>query len=442
MNRIGEHQKVKDFLNQVCAPIKATEIHNEIKRELENHLDEIVEAKINEKIEMEEAIKQAILQMGDPKLLGKQLHEVHKPKVEWSLLGLIGAFIGIGLMAMYAVQLSDNTITNKLFASQTMRVGLGLLVMILFNFFDYRRMKSFSWPIYCVAALGTAGVILYKKVLNQDHWTAISEYAEVTTITPYLFLIALAGILTSNDWKRTSIAAKVVFFILVPSILYQINYDYNSLIIYTVGFLVLTFTNKKNWTEFSSYLASYATLFVVGISYMPQYIIKRFAIIFGLSDEPLGSGNITLQTKEALSSAGIWGHGFGANIDTTAEVPLIWTDYVFTYLVYSLGWLMGTVILLAITLLLLRIGGAVKKLADPYGKRLVIGLSIILAVSFFLHILKSVGLHPGAGVPFPFISYGGTHLLFEFAAVGFILSVYRRKDMIKHIPFEPIDEKT
>lgn len=64
--------KVSDFLDLVCEQIKAKEI----------------EQKIKEGVHREEAIQQAIRQMGDPILLGKQLHKVHKPKMEWDLIGI------------------------------------------------------------------------------------------------------------------------------------------------------------------------------------------------------------------------------------------------------------------------------------------------------------------------------------------------------------------
>ncbi|MCI1696027.1 permease prefix domain 1-containing protein [Aneurinibacillus aneurinilyticus] len=95
--------KVSDFLDLVCEQIKAKEIHSEIRPELESHLNDLIEQKIREGVHREEAIQQAIRQMGDPILLGKQLHKVHKPKIEWGLIGLVVVFLSIGLTATYAI---------------------------------------------------------------------------------------------------------------------------------------------------------------------------------------------------------------------------------------------------------------------------------------------------------------------------------------------------
>lgn len=442
MKRIGEHQQVNDYLNQVCAYIKASELHAEIKLELENHLDEIVEAKMNEGIAWEEAISQAIRQLGDPQVLGKQLHDVHKPKVEWNLLGLLLAFIGIGLTAMYAVQLSDSTIQYALFESQTVKVGLGLLLLVGLYFWDYRKLKSFAWPLYFVTVLVMLLTVASDRTINSRPWLDIgSTIIDVSPVTPYLFLISLAGIMSAKRWTEYSFVRKFLQFIVIPAILYHVSVDYDSFILYSLGFLALTFFQKKNWMEFWAYLASQIVAHIAVIVFEPQYRIYRWISFLDLSDDPLGKDYEHLQSIQAIKSAGFWGHGFGANIEKTADVPVIWTDHVFTYLIFSLGWVMGLVILLAIAIFLLRIARVVTQVSDPYGKLLAIGLTTILAVSFFWNVLKAVGLSPVSGVTFPFISYGGTHLLFECAAIGLILSAYRRKDMIKQHPGERMDVK-
>ncbi|MFX3634521.1 MAG: FtsW/RodA/SpoVE family cell cycle protein [Candidatus Pristimantibacillus sp.] len=111
-------------------------------------------------------------------------------------------------------------------------------------------------------------------------------------------------------------------------------------------------------------------------------------------------------------------------------MPYIYSDMLFTYLVYSLGWVAGVAIATVVLMLAGRIAGIVTKLHDPYAKNLVIGLFSIIGVKFLWSIAMSVGLLPMTSMRLPFIGYGGTSTILEMAAIGVILSVYRRKDMI------------
>lgn len=134
--------------------------------------------------------------------------------------------------------------------------------------------------------------------------------------------------------------------------------------------------------------------------------------------------------KEIFSKSGWFGHGLNNNIYIYKSLPRAHTDLVFPFLVYSLGWLFGMILCLILMIFILRVSFNTFKTKDKFGRLLVIGGATLFAIPACWNILMGIGAIPIMGVSLPFISYGGSMLLFYSAILGLILNVYRRKDII------------
>lgn len=107
-------------------------------------------------------------------------------------------------------------------------------------------------------------------------------------------------------------------------------------------------------------------------------------------------------------------------------IPGIHTDFIFSYLVNTLGWLAGLVII-CLGLAMINISQQVK---DQFGRMNIVGLTTIFVVQFFCSILTSMGLTSIAPMDLPFISYGGSKTIINLATIGLTLSIYRRKNLV------------
>ncbi|WBL28566.1 putative peptidoglycan glycosyltransferase FtsW [Bacillus safensis] len=105
------------------------------------------------------------------------------------------------------------------------------------------------------------------------------------------------------------------------------------------------------------------------------------------------------------------------------------TDWMFTYIIYSFGWLAGLIALLLFVIFIYRVFHTAKRVKMAYGKMVMTGLAAVFAAKCLLSIFTNFGFLPLPGVSMPFMSYGGSHILLEMMAVGLILSIYRRRQM-------------
>jgi cell division protein FtsW (lipid II flippase) len=435
MNNSVDDNIIRDFLSKVCAPIKARELHKEIKSELESHIAEIIELKLQEGVEADIAVQQAIKQMGDPLQLGRQLHQAHKPRMDWSLIAIISAFIGIGLLSMYEVYMSIPYGYSGVFTHKIFYAAIGIVIMILFFFLDYRKIKPYCWKLYILTLAIMVYVILFGSQYSGIRMLNLGFIQiDFFTASPYLLIISTAGILSNKSRLKYGAIADFSIFIMIPGFLYWIAHSFTGFIVYFISCIFLLVFTKKSWTRLLTTLAPLPIFMIfafMSIRYSSDIrMIERFTTFLHPYKDPSGAGYMVVQSLKAIRSAGMNGHGFGVQLKT---LPAIQSDMIFTYLIYSLGWIMGLIVAAFVVLFILRIWKVAGKIHDPFGQFVIIGLCVVFSVQFIWHILMSVSLLPMLSMPLPFISFDASQSTLELAVIGIILSIYRRKDMIRKV---------
>jgi len=147
--------------------------------------------------------------------------------------------------------------------------------------------------------------------------------------------------------------------------------------------------------------------------------------------DPRGDGYQILQSKMAVGSGMMFGKGLYQGTQTQfGFLPEKQTDFIFSVVAEETGFI-GVIILLALFFFLLfRCIQIAREAKDDYGMIIVTGFTFLLAFHIFANIAMTIGLMPVTGKPLPFISYGGTFMLSNMIAIGFILNVNMRRDKI------------
>ncbi|MFH5187509.1 FtsW/RodA/SpoVE family cell cycle protein [Paenibacillus sp. TAB 01] len=432
---MDKHPLIQQYLSSVCMQIRARELHKEIRQEMAVHLEELVGCKREEGADEETAVRWALEQMGDPETVGAGLNRVHKPRIAWGLIGGLAALLIISLVAMYAVGLSYAAVPNGPFngyhflQNKMVFTFLGLGVAAVLVFFDYRKLRAYSLMIYTGAVLVTFLTMAYGHQVNGVRgYLYIAGFGmDWTTVSVFVFILCAAGMMLDKEKSLKAWCVQQLLFVAVPAGLYLGANSFSSLFLYTSAYLILSYYIRRSWKELIPVVSSGA-LFFLNFLFSKDYAMERLTAFLDRGSDPLGAGYMYIRVDEAVRSAGWWGHGFAA---VNTRLPMIHTDTLFTYLIYSLGWLAGGAIVLCIVLLLVQMVSIVLEVKDPYGKGLVAGLAALFAVQFVWSIGMSVGMLPIMGISLPLIGYGGSQLLIHMAALGLMLSVYRRKDMIR-----------
>ncbi|RME39369.1 MAG: rod shape-determining protein RodA [Planctomycetota bacterium] len=156
------------------------------------------------------------------------------------------------------------------------------------------------------------------------------------------------------------------------------------------------------------------------------------------------SGYQLVHSKNALGSGGLWGYGWGRGVYVQSGLlPDRHNDFVFALIGHQWGFVGCLVVLIAYVVIVaagLRIASATT---DPFGRLLAVGVVALITVQVIINVGMTVGLLPITGMTLPFVSYGGSSLLSNFAALALLISVSQRKPfLLATRPFEYAKRKT
>ncbi len=420
------NKKVQLYIEQVCSRVKFREAHEEIRMELEDHLQERVQEFIEEEFAQDEAVDKAIEQMGEASLVGEQLNKVHKPQPEWGVLAISIVFISFGLLAMYFMERHGVLNINVTIFERTLIFTiLGILFMTGLYYFDYRKLERYSIHIY----LGNLTLLLltfglFGRKVGGKVWLSIGTIqVDILSISAFLFIIAIAGILNRWNWIEPKKIGQGLLLILVPMVVLAIGGSFDAVLIYSIACMVMLIGSGIKLRYILTSLAFFISILTMFIVSAP-YRLQRLLAFINPQTDPLGNGWIYLQLRQLIESAGFLGRGFNQEV---AILPEVHTDFIFTYLVYTFGWLSGMLLVALAAVFLFRVANISKIVKSNYAKHLITGIVVYFALQFSGNIFMNLGLGPMIGVGLPFISYGGSQLIINAMALGLISSIYRRR---------------
>lgn len=424
--------KIEEYITTVCSLIKNKDIHHDIKLELEDHLEILREEFITAGASEEEASDKTIAHMGEALVVGKQLNAIHKAKLDLKILISVIAFSVFGLMAMYIIQANMLILKGRdmqIFQKTLIFYGIGTVVMLSLYFFDYRKLLPYSKYIYIGTSLLLTFTVFFGTPVNGRKVLFINDISIDFIDVSLLFLVvALAGILQDWNWKSSKSYLLGLIIMALPGCLLITN-GVSTLLIYSIGCLGLLLASKLKLYLSLLPVIAIPTFFGLFIISAPYRISRLLAFLHPQYD-PKGTGYIYLQLKDAINSSGFLGNN---STDIQLKIPELHTDFIFTYLTYSFGWLAASIIIILIMTFILRMFHIANTTKYYYGRLLSTSLVAILSTQFTLSILGNLGISPLFGVSVPFMSFGGTHLIMDMASAGLILSIYRRKNLSSDI---------
>ncbi|MGE1011431.1 MULTISPECIES: FtsW/RodA/SpoVE family cell cycle protein [Bacillus] len=410
MNKKGER-----FVSEVTNHIKSKEAKSFVATELDFHLKQAKNTWIEKGLSEEIAENKAVEQMGSPVKLGQELNKLHKPKVDWFLLILLVAAMGLGFLPIIALGHTNDLLMNKVIF-----VIIGIATAIGMMLLDYRKLERLGWLFYTIGVL----ILLTLKCFPTGYviGEAIIKIGPIKIdclMTIPFFFLAWASFFNNSRLKFMHLLMLYVFSLylfLITSVLVPI------FIYITMVFVMLWWSKlgkKTAWliTMLPIFLFIIRDLF--SWSAVKEYRIAR---ILGFINPAHDQWDLRLQ--EAMSSAG-WFGTYG-NIKS---IPAAHTDFVFASLTYYYGYVLALVLVIILSLFAVRIMNIAYIINDGYGKLLLVGGVTLFIIHFICNVGMILGLLPRTSISLPFISYGLIPTLFHAFIMGIVLSVYRRKDM-------------
>ncbi len=313
---------------------------------------------------------------------------------------------------------------------------LGAVLLLLASSVDYRFMKVYASLFYgasLVLLLLVRLPFLGTDVKGSQRWFEIFGFQFAPSEMMKLALIGmLAAFLSEIRAPELSLeqVIRATAFAVFPMALVFLQPDIGTSMVLAailVGTLIVAGARPRHLAA----LALAAVLlgfFAFQLGVIKEYQVARLTSFLDPANDPNLTGYNKIQAEIAIGSGGLTGLGYLKGTQTTLDfVPEQQTDFVFTVVGEEFGFVGAVVVLLLYALLVWRAIRIAMLAKDPFGTYVATGVASMFAFQIFVNIGMTIGIMPITGIPLPFISYGGTSTLINFAAVGLLLNVHMRR---------------
>lgn len=349
-----------------------------------------------------------------------------------SIITLI--LIGCGLISIYSTTaiFAEQSTGNTLFffKRQLLWVVVGFLAFFVAMRIKYDLLRKISKPLLVL------GVFLLVLVLfpqfgreagGARRWLSLGGFSFQPVEIVKLFLVVyLAAYLADKQkyiGKLRGFLPPVVIIMLIGGLVILQPDLGTALLIVMTSFIMLFVGGTK-----ISYLVGTVISFIPALYFLVFEVAFRRRRMLAFLDpwsDPSGAGYQVIQSLLALGSGGVWGVGLGQSQQKLFFLPAAHTDFIFSIIGEEMG-LVGTGAIIILFILFIWVGIKIAWGApDLFGYLLAMGITMIIGLQAAINIGVATGSLPTMGIPLPFISFGGSSLIFAMTGTGLLINVSR-----------------
>lgn len=348
---------------------------------------------------------------------------------DYGLCLVVLILAGFGLVVLYStsawngqVKFADPAYYLK---KQLLATSLGLAAMYAVSCIDFRRWKNLAVPGYLISLVLQAAVLFFGDEYNgSKRWLSIgplsfqpSEFAKVAVI------VLLARVISGRGKKIVTLWQMLGIMLPTLPLVGLVGTNNLSTAIIIMGIaVILIFVASPGYLRFVFIGAGGAGFLAVFLS-LESYRLERLAI--WRHPEAYEKGYQTMQGLYAIGSGGLFGVGFGGSLQKLGFVPEAQNDMIFSIVCEEFGLVGAVLLMLLFVLLVWRLYSIALHVQDLFGCLVVTGIMGHILIQVILNIAVVTNTIPNTGITLPFVSYGGTSVLFLLSEMGLALNISR-----------------
>jgi len=353
----------------------------------------------------------------------------HLKKIDWIIFGAILGLSVFGLISIYSSSMVSQDFSS--FYKQSLFLGISIIIMFVVSFFDYRKLRENPALIilfYMISIILLLGVLFMPSIRGISSWYKIGFFSFGPIEPTKLALILLLAKFFSKRYIEIYNFKNIIFsgfYVAIPCILVFFQPDFGSIVIFLCiwfGMLLVSGVRKKH---FFMLILSFIIIFVFSFAFLMQdYQKNRILSFVSETEDSLNADWNKNQAKIAIGSGGLMGKGIGNGSQAQyGFLPEPKTDFIFSAIAEEAGFVGILIVALLYILLFYRILKVSINSRSNFARLFLAGWSISIFAQMSINIFMNLGLLPVIGLPLPFVSYGGSNLLFNFISLGIMQNI-------------------
>lgn len=352
-----------------------------------------------------------------------------KKKTDYILVILVVSLMTVGLILLYStseyngrVRFYDSAYYLK---KQLFAAGLGLIAMYLISCMDYHFLIRLAPICYMISlVLSTLVLFIGDEINGSKRWLSFGPFSFQPAEFAKMAVILFLSWVIIHCKKRQGIFYMVRIFILIMPIVALVGSNNLSTAVIILGIAcLLIFISNPYYIQFAGVGVSGIVLIGIFLA-MESYRLERLAV--WRDPEAYEKGFQTLQGLLAIGSGGLFGKGLGNSMQKLGFVPEAQNDMIFSIVCEELGLIGAIFLLMLFSILLWRLSKIAMSAPDLEGLMIAAGILGHIALQVLLNVAVVTNTIPNTGITLPFVSYGGTSVLFLLSEMGLAMSVSRQ----------------
>ncbi|MDP3771571.1 MAG: FtsW/RodA/SpoVE family cell cycle protein [bacterium] len=348
------------------------------------------------------------------------------------LLAAVALMAVLGCIGLASLGLRSDPPDFSALTRQLIALGIGAILLLSFARIDWMAWERW-WPMVAVVTVGLlVGVLLLgARIRGTRGWFVLGpwtlqpvEFAKIGLILlQAAYFRRRARLLTR--WRTVLESAAITGTVVAP-VLLQPDLGSALLLLATWFGMLLVFGLRRN--HLLAIVVAALLLLAVGWQFFLQpYQRDRVLTVFDPNRDPQGAGYNQRQAVIAVGAGGVFGQGFGQGTQAQLRfLPEAQTDFLPAVLAEEFGFVGVFVLLGCLVVVLLRLLTIARRCPDDFSAAIVVGFGVLFGVQALLNLGMNLGVAPVMGIPFPFVSAGGSSVIALAAGVGIVMSVARR----------------
>lgn len=437
---------MEEYMRLLMEQIRCKKAHPYIQEEIKGHIEEQIAENISTGMSKADAEMAAVKDMGDPVEVGISLDRIHKPQIAWELIGIM-AFISIAGIILHQIisrqidnyPLISNQIEAQAIGSSdfTVYTIVGFILMLLVYRIDYSIIARFS-KIIAILFLGSCILALFNGNMTGGMIFSINIFAiRVSLFAVMTLYVPLYGaVIYKYHGLGYGALAKAIMWMLVPTfIAFRLPSLPLAMILLFSMSVVLTVAIAQGWFKVSKKKVMIALwgcelgLPIVYLSFAftfellaPHQMDRIKAFLTNSGD----ANYITTFLRTNLFNSRLIGNN---GKELLGSLPNFNSDYIFSYLISTYGFLLGAIVCCVLAVLILKIFSISFRQKNQLGLCMGCGCGMIILLNVIINISECLGLLPVTQTFLPFFSTGGSSIIVCYILMGIILSIYRYKNI-------------
>lgn len=363
-------------------------------------------------------------------------------RADLSLVVIAGVLLMIGLVVIYSIspilshKLADDAGRNIFTYGQLVNIAVATAAFVIVSRINWRRWEQ--WLPWVVGAALISSLLLFIPQLAIDtggslgatRWLGIGSLsfqpAELMKFATLLVAASWFAKLSAQDLKDTKkvLWPSLILLAIISMFVLIHQKDMGTMLVVTAIVIGVFFVSGASLKQLGALLGIGTAFGLLNIVLLPHRL-ERVLTFMNPDSDLSDSGYHLYQSLIAVGSGGLFGLGLGKSVQVYGYLPEVANDSIFAIIAETFGFVGAGIVIALFGLLIYRLLENGRYAPDKFSQFLCVGLAVWIGSQALLNISAMLGIVPLTGITLPFISYGGSSLLFVMIAMGIVVNISR-----------------